>query len=101
MTTPDDRLAALFAQDLPPARDPVFSARVLEAAARRRFLRDLGAAALASLGGAALLAMLGPVLAPAARALAQGLAPAALALGAAALIVGFSTGRLRADLSLR
>jgi hypothetical protein len=29
MTTPDDRLAALFAADLPPARDPAFQAEVL------------------------------------------------------------------------
>ena len=37
MIRPDDHLAALFAQDLPAARDPAFSVAVLEAAARRRF----------------------------------------------------------------
>ena len=52
MIRPDDHLAALFAQDLPAARDPAFSVAVLEAAARRRFQQDLVLVGLASLAGA-------------------------------------------------
>jgi len=36
----DDRLKALFAYDEPPARDPAFSAAVMEKIMRRRFLAD-------------------------------------------------------------
>lgn len=101
MTRPDDHLAALFAQDLPPARDPAFSAAVLEAVARRRFQRELAFIAAASLAGAAALAMLWPVLQPALRALAEGLAPAGLAIGGAALLVALASGRLGSVLSFR
>ena len=61
----DARLKALFAQDEPPARDPVFSAAVMAEVVRRRFLADmalLGAAAAA--GGFAALDLLAAALAP-------------------------------------
>lgn len=101
MTRPDDHLAALFAQDLPPARDPAFSAAVLEALARRRFRRELAVIALASLAAAAALTVLWPVLQPALRALAEGLAPAGLAIAGAALFVVLVSGRLGSVLSFR
>lgn len=101
MTRPDDHLAALFAEGLPPARDPAFSAAVLEAVARRRFRQELVFIAAASLAAAAALATLWPVLEPALRAVAEGLAPAALAIGGAALCVVLASGRLGAVLSFR
>ncbi|MFD3265716.1 hypothetical protein [Phenylobacterium ferrooxidans] len=101
MTRPDDHLAALFANDLPPARDPVFQASVLEAMARRRFQREMVFIAAASLVAAAVLAILWPALQPALHALAQGLAPAGLAIGAAALVVVLASWRPGADLRLR
>lgn len=101
MTRPDDHLAALFAQDLPPARDPAFSVAVLEAVARRRFQRELAFVAAVSLTGAAALAVLWPVLQPALHLLARDLGPTALALAAAVTIVAVVTGRVGADLSLR
>lgn len=101
MTQPDDQLAALFAQDLPPARDPAFSVAVLEALARRRFQRELVWVGVASLAGAAALAVLWPVLRPALRLLAQDLGPTCLALAMAAAIVAIASGRVGADLRLR
>ena len=101
MTRPDDHLAALFVEDLPPARDPAFSALVLEVVARRRFQQEMVFIAAASLVGAAVLATLWPVLQPAMHALAQGLAPAGLAIGAAAMVVILASWRPGADLGLR
>lgn len=101
MTRPDDHLAALFAQDLPPARDALFSTEVLEAAARRRFQRELVLITGISLVSAASLAVLWPVLRPALQALTQDMGPTALALAVAAVIVAVTTGRLGADLRLR
>lgn len=101
MTRPDDHLAALFSQDLPPVRDPAFSATVLEAVARRRFRRDLAFIAMVSLAAAAALAVLGPVLRPALRLLAEGLGPTALALAIAVAIVAVASGRVGADLRVR
>ena len=37
----DAHLKALFAEDQPPARDPAFSAAVMAAGVRRRFLWDV------------------------------------------------------------
>jgi hypothetical protein len=52
MTADDARLKALFSGDEPSARDPAFSAAVLEAVIRRKFASDMGLIA----GGSALLA---------------------------------------------
>ncbi len=101
MTRPDDHLAALFSEDLPPLRDPAFSAAVLETAVRRRFQRELGFITGASLVGAAALAVLWPVMQPALHALAEGLGPTARALAVAVAIVAVVTGRVGADLRLR
>ncbi|MCI3133866.1 hypothetical protein [Phenylobacterium aquaticum] len=94
MPPPDDRLKALFAADLPPARDPVFQAAVFERLARRAFLLDMAGLSAISLVGAALLWVLWPVLAPTLAAVGQGLAPAALALGLVAVLITFSDGRI-------
>ncbi len=52
MTDIDDRLRALFDQDVPPPRDAMFSAVVMTRLARRRLLVDLTwLLGLASLGG--------------------------------------------------
>ncbi|MBP7814972.1 MAG: hypothetical protein KA085_02520 [Phenylobacterium sp.] len=101
MIRPDDHLAALFAQDLPAARDPAFSVAVLEAAARRRFQQDLVLVGLASLAGALGLAVLWPVLQPALQLLARDLGPTCLALATAAGIVAIVSGRVGADLRFR
>ena len=58
MTEVDVRLRGLFDQDLPPARDAMFSATVMARMARRRLLVDLAwLLGLASLGGLILWAM--------------------------------------------
>jgi len=93
MTTPDTRLKALFAADLPPARDAGFQAEVLGGLARRRFLMDLawltGACAL----GAVALGAVWPVLSPPLLDIGRSLAPAALAATIAAFIVLVASGR--------
>ncbi|MBL8552971.1 MAG: hypothetical protein JNL41_01745 [Phenylobacterium sp.] len=60
----DAHLKALFAQDEPPARDPAFSAAVMEAVARRRFVLDVAWLSGAALIGGLLLWALWPVLHP-------------------------------------
>lgn len=92
MTDPDDRLKALFAADLPPARDPAFQAEFLAALARRHFLEEIGWLAAASLIGAVVLAALWPLLAPALANLSQALTPAAVALAVAVSILGLTLG---------
>ena len=96
MTPHDDRLKALFALDEPPARDPAFSAAVVERLARRRCLQDMAfLAGLSALGGMALWA-LWPVLHPALTAVSHQLAPAAWALAlafSAVAILGGLGGR--------
>ncbi|MDE2488409.1 MAG: hypothetical protein KGO51_13535 [Alphaproteobacteria bacterium] len=87
MTPADERLRALLEMDEPPARDPAFSAAVMEQVMRRRWLQDLGFLAGLSLVGGAALWGLWPVLEPALIAISGRLAPAAaaLAVGASAL----------------
>ncbi len=101
MSDSDDRLKALFALDLPPAQDGFFSTEVMAALACRRFRQDMAAVTLWSLAGALALALLGPVVVPALQAMATGLAPVALEIGATMLLLGWTTGVLKPDLSLR
>jgi len=101
MTEADARLAALFAGDAPPARDPDFSTAVMERLARRRWLEDLALlAGLSAVGGAALWG-LWPALQPTLAALSGALAPAAALLAAAlwgaALLGGRPAGALGAE----
>lgn len=92
MDPADDRLKALFAADEPPARDPAFSAQVMERLARRCWLQDLAFLGTTSLVGAISLWAAWPVLQPALTALSGQLAPAAvaaaLALSALAILGG-------------
>jgi hypothetical protein len=94
MTPADDRLTALFAQDEPPARDPGFSAEVMERLARRQWLQDM--AFLGGVSGVGALALWGawPVLQPALIALSGQLAPAALGLAVALSAVAMLRGQV-------
>ncbi|MEW5686941.1 MAG: hypothetical protein AB1942_18640 [Pseudomonadota bacterium] len=85
MTKADDRLAALFAEDAPPARDPAFTAEVMAAVARRRLWSDLAGLAVAALIGGLVIWALWPLLGPAIVAASAGLAPIAAALTVALL----------------
>jgi hypothetical protein len=93
MTTSDDRLKALFAADLPPARDPAFQANVLAALVRHRFLGELGLISATSLLGGAALGVLWPTLGPVLARLGQDLAPAAIAMGIAVSILALASDR--------
>jgi hypothetical protein len=94
MTPADDRLKALFAADEPPARDPAFSAAVMERLARRRCLQDLAfLGGLSGLGGLALWAIW-PVLQPALTAISGELAPAAFGLAVALSAVAMLGGQV-------
>ena len=101
MTQADDRLKALFAEDEPPARDPVFSMAVMERLMRRRFLEDVGILSAVSLVGGAVLWPLWPVLQPALVTLSQGFAPVlgAVALAACAVMVLGGQARTAVGLS--
>lgn len=92
MTSADDRLTALFAQDEPPTYDPAFSTAVMERLVRRRWLQDMAfLAGLSALGGVVLWGVW-PVLQPALTAVSGELAPAAfgvaVALSAVAMLGG-------------
>lgn len=93
-TNADDRLKALFAEDLPVGRDPVFQATLMERLARRRFAEDM----LLISGGAALLGLvlwaLWESFAPLVTSVSQQLAPAAAALTLAGLLVLVGGGQL-------
>jgi hypothetical protein len=98
MTDADDRLKALFAQDLPRARDAAFSTAVMEEIARRRFLADLGVLSAVSVAGGAVLWSLWPSLAPMLANLSQGLVPVVACLTLAATAVAVLDRRLGAAL---
>ena len=93
MTSSDDRLRALFAADLPPAKDAAFQANVLAALVRRRFLGELGLISAASLLGAVALGVVWPTLGPVLARLGHDLTPAAIALGLAVSIPALASGR--------
>lgn len=94
MTDADDRLKALFAEDEPPARDPVFAAAVMAEIARRRFLVDMGLLAAATTAGGFVLWALWPVLSPMLTTVSQGLVPVVACLTLAATAVAVLDGRL-------
>ena len=92
MNPADDRLKALFAEDEPPHRDPVFQAAVMQRLAKRRCLQDLaflgGVSALGALAMWALWPILQPVLTGISSPLAPGAAALAAALSAVAILGG-------------
>jgi hypothetical protein len=94
MSDADARLKALFADDAPPARDPAFSAVVMEALARRRFRTDLALLAGASAVGGLALWALWPVFQPLVTDTSQALFPAVAVLAAAAGLILVLNGRL-------
>ena len=94
MTSPDDRLSALFAADLPPARDPAFQGDVLAALARRRFQADLMLLASATVIGGAILWLVWPALVPVLEGLGQNLFPGLTAAIVAASVLVLTTGRM-------
>lgn len=83
---PDDKLAALFAEQAPPARDLAFSAAVMERVARRRAWARVGAAAPWAVSGCLVAWALQPVLSPSVEVLAQALVLPGAVLGAAAVM---------------
>src|SRR4051812_35135400 len=89
MTQADDRLKALFALDEPPARDPAFSAEVMERVMRRRFQEDVAILSGPPVVGGVAFWAVWPALQPVLVMLSQGFAPAlgAVALGVCAWIV--------------
>ena len=89
----DARLKALFASDEPPARDPVFSAAVMEELMRRRFLEDVAKLVGVTTIGGLVLWLLWPVLTPVITSLSQGLAPVAAGLTLAAIVITLAGGR--------
>jgi hypothetical protein len=89
----DDRLRALFAQDQPTARDPMFSAAVMEQVVRRRFLVDVALLSGSTLLGGLVLWALWPTLTPVVTSLSHGLAPVAACLTLAAIVVTLAGGR--------
>ena len=93
MTSPDDRIAALFAADLPPARDFAFEAEVAQAVARRRFLADLGVYSVFAAAVSGLLWILWPSLAPLLEAVGRAFAPAGMALAMASTILIVTSAR--------
>lgn len=94
MPTADERLQALFAADVPPPRDPVFTAQVFERLARRALLLDLAWLAGACLIGGVVLWRVWPHLSGVLESLALGLAPAAIVGSLALLLAVAASGRL-------
>ena len=85
--TPEQKLAALFAEQAPPARDPVFCADLMQRVARRRAWARVGAAAPWA-GVAGLLAWaLQPVLGPSVAPLADSLVLSAAIIGGTAVLL--------------
>ncbi|MGQ3041147.1 MAG: hypothetical protein ACT6TH_04145 [Brevundimonas sp.] len=85
--TPEQKLAALFAADAPPARDYAFEADVAERIARRRAWLTIFALAPWALIAGIVLWALQPVLAGLSIELAALIQPLALTLGSSAVAV--------------
>jgi hypothetical protein len=94
LMTPEQKLAAVFAQDAAPARDLVFMTVVAQRMARRRAILSV----LASLPWAVVAAVVLWALRPVLEALGQGfgaLAPAMGVLGLSAVAVGMAFWAVR------
>ena len=89
----DARLKALFAQDEPPARDPMFSTAVMARVARRQFLQDVAFHTGVTVLGGLVLWAVWPSLQPLIAALGQDMAPVAACLTLAAIAIILVGGR--------
>ncbi|WGM31254.1 hypothetical protein [Brevundimonas sp. NIBR11] len=78
--TPDDKLAAFFAEASPPARDLGFQAAVAERVARRRAFATVGALIPWTIAAIVLCWAIGPMVEPVIDGLGRTLAPAAAIL---------------------
>jgi len=94
----DARLKALFAEDLPPARDAVFQATLMERVARRRFYLDVALISGACTVLGVVLWAVWPAIAPPVTEASQQLAPVAATLTLAAVMVMIGGGQLPAVL---
>lgn len=83
--TPEQKLAALFAAEAPPARDYAFQARMAQAIALRRAWMTVAALVPWAIAAVAVLWALGPVIGPVSESLASALRPAAAMLAGAAV----------------
>ena len=83
--TPEQKLAALFAAEAPPARDHVFQARMAQAIALRRAWMTVGALVPWVVAAVAALWALIPVVGPMSDSLGAALQPAAAMLAGAAV----------------
>jgi hypothetical protein len=94
MTEADVRLKDLFAEDAPLARDPAFSAAVMEKIVRRRFVVDVARlSGVTALGGLVLWAVW-PALAPIMADLGPGLMPVAACVTLAVTAILVIEGRV-------
>ena len=87
--TPEQKLAALFAADVPPARDYVFQSAVAERVAARRAWLTVVALMPWAIAAAAVLWALAPLMLSLSQGLATVIGPIATLLAVAA-IAGFS-----------
>lgn len=99
--TADERLKALFAQDLPPARDLMFEAAVMERLARRRFVAEVALLSGAALIGAMVLWLLWPTLGPVVTQLSRAFAPVGATLALVAVVLAAVGVRPAAMLGLQ
>ncbi len=93
MTSPDERLAALFAADLPPPRDPGFQAEVLAAVARREFLGDVMALGTLTTVAVAMICVLWPALSPTLSVVGRELAPGLICVAVAGSVAIMARAR--------
>lgn len=84
--TPEQKLAALFTQQAPPERDPVFCAEVMQRVARRRAWARVGAAAPWAVSGGIVAWAMQPVLGPSVENLFQALVLPGAILGGVAVL---------------
>lgn len=94
--TPEDTLAAFFAEATPPARDLAFQAVVAERVARRRAFAAVGALIPWTIAAIVLCWAIGPMMGPVLDGLGHTLVPAAAILMVTGLgIVGLRAGARR------
>ena len=93
--TPENTLAAFFAEATPPVRDLAFQAGVAERVARRRAIATVGAMVPWTIAAIVLCWAIGPMMGPVIEGLGQTLAPAAAILGLTGLGVAILMASVR------